>query len=293
MFGYRYWTHQRILKSRSLRSVSVLFRGDSHELVPRHSLRDRLARLVRRRIFRRFAAALAVGKANEVYLRDSGILPSNIFFAPHAVDNNRFSSGKEITNEATAFRDSLGIARDSFVYLFVGKLEEKKRPLDLLHAYARLKQQCVASCSLLYVGAGEQQEELCATANHLGVTDVHFAPFQNQSQMPRTYAAGNVLVLPSHGPGETWGLVVNEAMNLELPIIASSHVGCGPDLVLEEQNGWIFPAGDQAALADRLANALLLPDRCHRFGRRSKELVAQYDYQATTLGLLKAIEYLH
>jgi glycosyltransferase involved in cell wall biosynthesis len=107
--------------------------------------------------------------------------------------------------------------------------------------------------------------------------------------MPRTYAAGDLLVLPSQGSGETWGLVVNEAMNLGKPIVVSSHVGCGPDLVRPGQNGWIFDAENVNQLADVLCKAASDRLRAAEYGRRSRLIVDDYSYQQTTAGLQQAL----
>ena len=77
---------------------------------------------------------------------------------------------------------------------------------------------------------------------------VSFAGFLNQGEIPAAYAACDALVLPSDY-GETWGLVVNEAMACGVPAVVSDAVGCGPDLVEEGQTGMIFPLGDIPALA--------------------------------------------
>ena len=77
---------------------------------------------------------------------------------------------------------------------------------------------------------------------------IRFAGFLNQTEMPRAYAASDALVLPSDG-GETWGLVVNEAMASGLPAVVSDQVGCGPDLVLPAKTGETFPCGAVSELA--------------------------------------------
>ena len=58
--------------------------------------------------------------------------------------------------------------------------------------------------------------------------------------MPIVYRLGDVFVLPSKGPIETWGLSVNEAMACSRAIIVSDRCGCGVDLVKEGINGYIF-----------------------------------------------------
>ena len=125
----------------------------------------------------------------------------------------------------------------------------KKRPLDLLLALARARKQG-ASVHLLFAGTGELLNAAMALVNKEGMP-VTFAGFLNQSEIPKAYVAADCLVLPSDS-GETWGLVVNEAMACQLPAIVSDQVGCGPDLVLEGKTGAIFPLGDIDALAEKI-----------------------------------------
>jgi len=62
--------------------------------------------------------------------------------------------------------------------------------------------------------------------------------------MPLVYRLADIFVLPSKGPGETWGLAVNEAMACKRPVIVSSKCGCAPDLVEENLTGWVFEPGE-------------------------------------------------
>jgi hypothetical protein len=107
---------------------------------------------------------------------------------------------------------------------------------------------------------------------------------------PRTYALADLLVLPSVGHGETWGLCINEAMNLAKPVLVSSHVGCGPDLVIPGETGWIFPAGDRGALQAALAHALADPQRLAAMGQAARAHIDRFSYGATTAGLLQALK---
>jgi len=81
--------------------------------------------------------------------------------------------------------------------------------------------------------------------SHYGI---HFVGFKNQTEISKYYAMSDIFVLPSD-VGETWGLVVNEAMNFRLPVIVSDLVGCGSDLVKHGENGYIFKKGDTEELA--------------------------------------------
>jgi glycosyltransferase involved in cell wall biosynthesis len=74
--------------------------------------------------------------------------------------------------------------------------------------------------------------------------------------MPTVYRLGDVFVLPSRGPGETWGLALNEAMASGRAIAASTKVGGARDLIQSGENGWIFEAGDRRALEAVLREAV-------------------------------------
>jgi glycosyltransferase involved in cell wall biosynthesis len=122
-----------------------------------------------------------------------------------------------------------------------------------------------------------------------GMPNIVFVPFQNQSQMPRTYCAADLFVLPSHGGAETWGLSVNEAMCMARPIVVSSHVGCAQDLVHAGRNGLVFPAGNVDALTATLSDALSDRVRLASWGAESLRIVASYSYAAAAQGLCSAL----
>src|SRR5213076_327900 len=95
---------------------------------------------------------------------------------------------------------------------------------------------------------GPLREELTRLAHEPPAVAAHFVGFQNQRELSRYYHAADVLVLASR-VGETWGLVVNEALHHGVPCAVSDQVGCGPDLVEEGVTGEVFRADDPAALA--------------------------------------------
>jgi len=119
---------------------------------------------------------------------------------------------------------------------------------------------------------------------------VSFTGFLNQTEIAQAYVAGDCLVLPSDY-GETWGLVVNEAMVCGLPAIVSDRVGCGPDLVEEGITGSIFPFGDVDALAKKMIDLASDSRKAEEMGQRAKQLVLQnYSVEKAVEGTMKAIE---
>jgi len=285
LMSYNYASIYRLLSSWNTREVPLLFRGDSHRLLPPTGLKAWARRQFISLVYRRYAACLYVGKANYDYFRYHGVPANHLFFSPHAVDNARFFAQAQIASQqAVTWKKELGIPDDHAVILFAGKFEAKKRPLDLLRAFLQAK---LSQVSLLFVGAGPLEQDLKSEATEH--KNIYFAPFQNQTLMPRTYAVADLVVLPSYGIWETWGLVINEAMCLGRPVIASTHVGCTPDLIHPHENGLIFPAGDVPALSRSLQEAFSDRQRLQQWGEKSRNIISQYSYTQATQGLSKAM----
>ena len=177
------------------------------------------------------------------------------------------------------------------VILFLGKLIEKKRPMDLLRAYELLitNNQLPIIPSLVFVGDGALRPDLETYVKEHDLNGVHFAGFKNQTEIPEYYAMADVFVLPS-GPGETWGLVVNEAMCFGLPVIVSDMVGCGPDLVKDGENGYLFDLGDVEMLGNKLYGLVSNRDDIYRFGLMSTKKISGYTYIADVDGIKSSLD---
>ncbi|HTY49498.1 MAG TPA: glycosyltransferase family 4 protein [Steroidobacteraceae bacterium] len=249
VFGWNLYSHLQALRYFKGR-VPVLFRGDSTLLDPRPPLATLARRLMLRWVYRHIDAAIAVGSNNADYFRWCGVPSARIAFAPHAIDTARFADEAAHAQQTRRFREQLGIAAGERVLLYAGKLIPKKDPLLLLQAYL----DCRHPGHLVFVGDGALEPALRTLAQGRG--NVHFLPFQNQQAMPAVYRLGDVFVLPSCGPGETWGLAINEAMASGRPVIASDRCGGARDLIDEGVNGWVFRAGDRGRLAARIAEVM-------------------------------------
>jgi len=288
LMTYNYASIYSFLWNWDSHQIPLIFRGDSHRLLPPTALKAWARRQFISQIYRRFAACLYVGKANYHYFRYHSVPANNLFFSPHAIDNDRFFSQTEIAKQqAIIWQQELGIPQNHAVILFAGKLEQKKRPLDLLQAFLQANLDRV---SLLFVGSGILEDELKSQA--AGQANIYFAPFQNQSFMPRSYAIADLVVLPSYGQQETWGLAINEAMCLSCPVIVSNHVGCAQDLVHPGKNGLIFPAGDVSALALSLQEAFSDRQRLQNWGKESRSIISHYSYLQATQGLNQALDHI-
>ncbi len=214
--------------------------------------------------------------------------PGASTIVPYFIDNQRFvTAAAALRSHRAELRRDWGIPAEAVCFLFSGKLIPKKHPLDLLHALGQAVRSG-ARVHVLMVGSGELLEPARALVERERLP-VTFAGFLNQSEIVRAYVAADCLVLPSD-TGETWGLVVNEAMACGLPALVSDQVGCGPDLIREGETGGLFPMGDVAVLAARLAEFAADPARLPAMGERARRRVlADYSVERAVAGTLAAV----
>ena len=129
-------------------------------------------------------------------------------------------------------------------------------------------QQLGTRARLLLIGTEAELPQLLAPLPAEVRERIEYAGFQAPEDLPRFFARADVFVLPSRYDG--WGVVVNQALGAGLPIICSDMVGAARDLVEQEVNGLIFPAGDSAALAERMRRFLDEAALAARWGEVSR-----------------------
>ncbi len=288
--GYNRWFHWLAMWSAKRLGLKVLIRDEATLISAPRNFGKRLLKQGFFAGLRRLADGfLAIGSLNRAYYRRYGMAAERIFSVPYAVDNAFFQAGAErAAVRREELRRELGLEPGRPVILFASKIEPRKRPNDLLAAYINLTQSGAVATPpyLLFVGDGGQRGPLEEVAGEMHLDAVRFLGFKNQSELPAYYDLCEVLVLPS--VFEPWGLVVNEVMNAGRAVIVSDQVGCGPDLVRNGENGYIFPAGDRAALAAALGQVLAEPAVCRAMGARSREIISQWSFAEDLTGLRQA-----
>jgi glycosyltransferase involved in cell wall biosynthesis len=282
--GYAFLTLWYGIAAARLANRPVLIREDQTLLERRPRARAFVRAVVLRVLFSQ-AYALSPGSNNRDFFMRYGMDARRIFRVPHSVDNEGLQRrAAALAPQKLELREKVGIPADGGpVALFVGKLTDKKRPTDLLEAFTRVRAR--HRCALIFVGEGPLRAELEERAKR--VPDVHVVGFLNRAEIADAFAAADMLVVPS-AYHETWGLVVNEAMNFSLPVIVSHKVGCARDLVQEGVNGLVFPARDVGALAGALERLISDPKLRARLGAASRERISGWTYEAAAEGVISA-----
>ncbi|HEU5053431.1 MAG TPA: glycosyltransferase family 4 protein [Hanamia sp.] len=274
VYGWNFRSHLKFMRYFKKR-MPVWFRGDSTLLDQRGLLRNVFRRIVLRWVYKHVDLVFYTGLNNKKYYLEYGVSEEKLVYAPHAVDNYRFGIVNEkVVEEACKLRQTLQIPPNGIVYLFAGKLSPKKGVSTLIRAF---KKSGIKDHFLVIAGSGPLEAELKRECE--GDENIKFAGFQNQAQMPGVYAACDVFVLPSVGPGETWGLSVNEAMAAGKPVIVSNKCGSAIDLVEEGRNGFIFEAGNSFDLADKMKRISCNRENLEQFGRESKMKIRDFTFE--------------
>ena len=165
-------------------------------------------------------------------------------------------------------RRVLGLADGDYVVGMCAVFRPEKNHLQLVEAIAKLRARGIPARALL-IGDGPMRPAIEARARDLGVAaDVVIAGF-HQDVRP-LLAASDAVALPSTSV-ETFSLAALEAMALGRPVVLSD-IGGAAEMVRPEENGFLFPAHDTAALVASLA-ALADPGARERMGAAARTTV--------------------
>ena len=172
--------------------------------------------------------------------------------------------------------------------LFVGRLVERKGVTHLLDALLRLP-----ASRLVVVGDGPERPRLEARARESGIADrVEFRGRISDAELRRAYQAADAFVLPAvldaRGDTEGLGVVLLEAMNYGVPVIAS-NIGGIVDIVVDQETGVLVPPADPQALATALHSVLGDPARARRLGEAGQRRLAEYFSWDVILARLEAV----
>jgi len=268
-----------------LSDTPVLFRGETL-LREQPAWKRAIKKVGLRALFRGTAGCLAIGRRSTEFYLAQGVPRSKIFLTPYCVDNDYFTSQGDCWRLRRAeTRRELDLPEDVPVVLYSGKLIPRKRPMDLVSALSSLS----GKVGALFVGDGSLGAALDAEVRRRGLPYVRFVGFQNQSALPRYYAAADMFALPS--ACEPYGLVVNEAMCMGLPVLTTPAVAAAADLVREGENGFLFSVGDTETLARRIGQLAADPGPRLEMGKRSREIIAGWNYDGCVEGVVNALRH--
>lgn len=241
----------------------LLLRAEATDrALARSSRRQWLKDWVLRRWYGMFSHCFPIGSDSDDHFARLGIPPQRRTPVRYAVDVAFFQHQvQHWLPQRDALRQAAAIPANVVVLLWSGKITEVKNPGLVVDALKRLTPGEREACWLLVVGEGALRERFSAALEPLLGGRCRFAGFVNQRELGRWYAMADALVFPSR-QGETWGLVVNEALQFGLSLLVSDHAGSARDLVAgpwpPPPGSCVFPSGDAAALATAIRDLVAI-----------------------------------
>jgi glycosyltransferase involved in cell wall biosynthesis len=265
---------------------AFLFGADTTTLTPRdgRAWKSSLKKICWPWLFRLADQVIVPSSDARDLMLSLGLPVDRVTLTPYSVDNDWWIQ-QSAHVDRSAVRASWGVTSSDAVILFCAKLQPWKRPLDLLHAFAKAR---LSSGILVFAGEGPLHAELESKAASLGVASrVRFLGFINQSQLPAVYTSADLMVLPSEY--EPFAVVVNEAMCCGCAVAASDRVGAARDLVVPVSPQFVFPFGDIDALAGILKDSLADRSQLRRVATAALAHIQTWSPERNIVATLDAI----
>lgn len=233
--------------------VTVLFRGENEDVLPRPALRRAARELFLKILIPKVDAFLYIGVENKEFFLRRGIPASKLFYVPYSVDNDYFLGGvgdDELRDIRERVRAKYGLPPATRVFIYTHKLRGTMRPLDAVRAFAAAAPAFHRDNALIVCGDGELRDEAEAVARGVPAAKIVFAGFISQSELREHLLASDVMINPAIEP---WGCTVNEGLASGLAMISSDLVVGWPDMVRSGLNGEVYRVGDIDALTRLIA----------------------------------------
>ena len=241
--------------------------------------------LALRRLYRSAEAIVVYGPHVEAYVRARGA--RNVHVAPQSVDNEFWS--RPLARDEGVPAAANWPSETAVGFVFAGRPVREKGVGVLIEAWCE-SGLAAPTAALVLAGVGSIPPWIPAGGAVSNVVCLDPVP---PEQLRGMYDAADVLVVPSIPTRtfrEPWGLVVNEAMNRELPVIASDAVGAvAGGLVRDGHNGVVVPAGDAHALAAALRRLAADAPLRARLGATGARDVQAYTHDAWAHGFSRAL----
>jgi glycosyltransferase involved in cell wall biosynthesis len=266
---------------------AFIFGTDASSLAPRdgRAWKTSVKKLLWPLLFRLADQVLVPSSAGASMMRELAIPTHRISLIPFVVDNDRWIEQSDRADRK-ATRAEWGVSDRELVVLFCAKLQDWKRPLDLLHAFAKA---AVPGAVLIFAGEGPLRSQIESEAAALGIApSVRILGFTNQSRLPAVYSAADLFVLPSEY--DPCPVVVCEAMLCACPVVISDQIRGRFDLVRPGLTGDIFPCGDVDALAAVLRRLLLDRAGLGALAANARQRMESWSPREYFAGVLEAVE---
>jgi len=282
-------THVSFLMAKLLNKKFIVF----NELwkIP-NNLRGKLLKIAIKVICRYSNAIIVAGTKSRDYL-SSYTNKNNIFIAPNY--GNNYSKIHFDDAKLNELKNSLN-PDNKISLLYLGRIIPIKNLDSLISAFSKIENK-IDNIQLIIVGSGIDKQKCKQFASQLKINNIKFIDKVSEDKVPYLYKISDLFILPgkfdlsSNVSCESWGLTINEAMSVGLPIISTTSVGGAYDLIKEGVNGYQVEAENSTSLANAILKIINNPTALNTMGKESYKLVInQFCIKCQLEGFINAIK---
>ncbi len=236
------------------------------------------------KILKNYSSAIVAGKRSQDYIEKLDMPSDRIFEAWDVVDNDYFKRTAVKLKNDPELKDKY-LLPDNFGLCVARFIPEKNlfKLIDVFHDYIHKNE---TDINLIIAGNGLLEDNLKTYTKEKGLgTRVYFPGFISYDEIPFFYGNAKWVILPSIK--DTWGLVINEALACELPVIVSDKCGCSVDLVQDGMNGYIVDPLDDHQIAEAIRK--IETGNIKKSDSGSLTIIDSYDLDSFTEGLKNSV----
>lgn len=279
-FGWR-----SIVSMAYCRKVEIPFLIWSAATLRSEKGRSHVRKLVRRALVMRTSAFLPVGKEAERHLLSLGASPDTCFLSPNAVINLRNTVDfAHLEERAKEIRSN----NPGFTVLYCGTLSARKGVDLLLDAFRQIDTSL--QVRLWIAGEGPLGEELKKLVVDSGLSRIRFLGFLSEAEKWKVFLASDLFVFPTLG--DTWGMVLNEAMEAGMPVVCSPFAGAAKDMVVDGVNGLIIDPRSPRMIAGAIEKLAEDQDFYNALSDGARRTISHYTIGRARDGFLMALDHL-
>lgn len=185
-------------------------------------------------------------------------------------------------------RKRYGIRDDKILILTVSRYEGLKRLIDIAEALRMVEREnptLASRCEFMLIGEGESTDHL-PVLDALKKIRVHLVKHMPPDDVMGYYCAADMSVFASEH--DIWGLVVNEALTMGVPVICTDIVGAA-EVVHDGENGFLVPVHSPRAIADAIMKLGCDDELRKRFSENARTIE---NYWRTEFGIASLKQYL-